>query len=296
MKKKVRATLAVMAGAILVGIVARVFIIVIHTDMNTGFLYHGEELLCNLMYYGVIAAASVAAIFAARSDEKDISEQTAAGICAPKVVVMGMAVLLAGVFALIEGIGEIKAVSPMKFRTATDLVFAAILIATAVFTLYNRKFTPGIGYMYSLIGVFCICRGMYCFMNRMAIVTVPEYLIEALTLICMSVFFVVLAKYLSGNQSKHTRKAIAFWGTGTAALALSSSFGTLIASVAAPDVIRSRIVFSAYEAETFRQSAQGVDAYNMTMTPWVDFLLGVLTAAALVAVFTRSPKSGKSEP
>lgn len=291
MKKKVRATLAVSAGALIIGIAARVFIIVVHTDMKTGFLYRGEELLCNLLYYGVIGAAAVAAIFTARSDEKDLSEQTAADIGVVKTVIMGFAAMLAGICSLFEGFDELKAISPMRFRTFSDFIFAAVLLAVAFVALYKKKFTPGLGYSFSLIGAYCICRGMYCFMNRMVIITVPEYLIECLGLIMMSVYFVLLAKFLSGNGQKHTRKALAFWGAGASALTLSGAFGTLIASVAAPDIIRSRIVFSSYAAESFRQSSAGIEAYNLVVTPWTDFFLGVLIAVSMIAVFTKSAKN-----
>lgn len=50
MKKKGMTTLAVMSAGIILSLLARIYVIVAHTDMTTGFLFHGEELLCNILY------------------------------------------------------------------------------------------------------------------------------------------------------------------------------------------------------------------------------------------------------
>lgn len=297
MKKNGKITLAVLTAGTILSWAVRIYVIVAHTDMKTGFLYHGEELLCNILYYGIIAAAAVAAIFTARADEKNgIKDQTSADITGAKAAAIGFLTLIAGLFSAYEGATEMRAISPTKFLIGVDFVFAAVLIAIAFAVLYKKEFTPGLGYSYSLIGAYCICRGIYCFMNRMAIITVPEYLIECLSLIGMSIFFVLLGRFLSGNETKRTRKAICFWGVGTASLTLSSALGTLIASFAAPEEIRVRIVYTSYAAESFRQASAGVDAYKMVITPWVNCTLGVLIAAALVVMFTKtSAKTEKPE-
>lgn len=296
MKKNTKITLAVLAAGTILSLAARVYIIVVHTDMKTGFLYHGEELMCNLLYYGIIAAAAVVSIFTARADEKSgVGEKTAADIGGAGVTVIGFLAMIAGGFAAYEGLTEFKAVTPTNFLIAVDFLFAALLVVIAFATISKKRFTPGLGYSYSLIGAYCICRGIYCFMSRMAIVTVPEYLIECISLIGMSVYFVMLGRFLSGNETRHTRKLVCFWGVGTAAITLSSALGTIIALFAAPEEIRVRIVLSSYEAESFRQASAGADAYKLTATPWVNLALGALIVASLVTVFTKSVRrSGAS--
>lgn len=288
MKKNGRITLAVFAAGIILSTLVRIYVIVAHTDMLTGFLYHGEELLCNGLYYGIVLAAMIASIFTARADDNSLDvKRTAADISGTRAVVIGFATLLAGVCSAYEGIKEIHAVSPMLFLMITDFLFALMMMIIAFMTLYKKSFTSGLGYSYSLIGIACLCRGIYCFRNRMAIVTVPEYLIECLSLIGMAVFFVLLGGFLSGNETKHTRKALCFWGTGSAALVFSSAIGTLIASVAAPEEIRRRIVYSSYAAESFRQSSMGVDAYKMVIVPWTNVFLGLIAAVSLFAMFMK---------
>ena len=289
MKKNAKITLAVMAAGVILSLAVRVYVIVAHTDMTTGFLYHGEELLCNALYYGIIAAAAVISVFTARVDEKNgIEEQTATDIGSAGAAVIGFFTLFAGLFAAYEGLKEMKAITPTNFLIVIDFLFAAVLIVIAFATVSKKSFTPGLGYSYTLIGAYCICRGIYCFMSRMAIVAVPEYLIESLSLIGMSVFFAMLGRFLSGNETRNTRKFLCFWGIGTASITFSSAFGTLIARAIAPEEIRVRIVMTSYEAESFRQASAGVDAYKLVATPWVNVLLSGVIVASLVALFIKT--------
>lgn len=289
MKKNTKITLAMLAAGTILSLAVRVYVIVAHTDMTTGFLFHGEEMLCNVLYYGIILAASVASVFTARIDEKNgVGELTASDIGGAGATVIGILMMFAGIFAAYEGLSEIKAITPTAFLIVIDFLFAAVMIAIAFVTIYKKGFTPGVGYSYSLIGAYCICRGIYCFMSRMAIVTVPEYLIECLSLVGMSVFFVLLGRYLSGNETKHTRQLVSLWGIGTAALTLSSALGTLIARFAAPEEIRARIVFTSNEAESFRQASAGADAYKLVATPWVNLFLGAVIVASLISIFVKS--------
>lgn len=296
MKKNGRITLSVLAAGVILSTLVRIYVIVVHTDMmHTGFLHHGEELLCNGLYYGIVLAAMIAAVFTARADDKRLGvPRTASDISGPRAVVLGFLTLFAGLFAAYEGIAEIHAISPMLFLTISDLIFAIMLMIIAFFTLYKKSFTPGLGYSYSLIGVYCVFRGIHCFRNRMVILTIPEYLIECLSLIGMAVFFVLLGGYLSGNETKRTRKALCFWGTGSASLVLSSALGTLIASVIAPEEIQNRIVYSSYAAESFRQSSMGADAYKMVIVPWTNVFFGLLIVSLLVVMFMK-PKGRTSE-
>lgn len=291
MRKNGRLTLAVLAAGIVLSTAVRSSVIAAHTDMKTGFLFHGDEPLCNILYYGIILAAAVTSVFTSRIGEKGCVVGSAADISGSGTVVTGFLALGTGMLSAYEGISELRAVSPMLFLTVIDLLFAAVLLVIGFATLYKKRFTPGLGYTYSLIGVYCVFRGLYSFMNRMVIVTVPEYLIETLSLICMSVYFLMLGRYLSGNETRRTPGAICFWGTWASALVLSSALGTVIASLAASGEVSERIVFSTYAAESFRQASRGIDAYNMVITPWVNLILGVMIVVSVVMMLGSPARS-----
>lgn len=293
MNRNGKITLAVMAASVIISTAVRFLVIAKHTDMKTGFIYHGEELLWNFLYYGIIGAAATAAVFISRNGGAKPFKPDKIG--SVKAQVVGFLTMVAGMFSLKEGIDEIGAITPTEFLIVVDFVFAVIFVTIGFFTVFRvvlmalgfakfgkRSFTPGLGYSYTLIGAYCVCRGIYCFMSRMAIIAVPEYAIEIISLIILSVVFVLFGKYLSGNASKRTRGALCFWGTSAAALVLSSSFATIIASFAAPEEVSSRIVFTSYAAESFKQASQGVDQYNLVATPWVNIVLGILAVVAVV--------------
>lgn len=309
MKKSSKITLAVLAAGAVLSLAVRILVIIKHTDMHTGFLYHGDEILWNGLYYGLIIAAMAVSIFTAHADEKRTGiRQTAEDITGVRAVVMSVALMAAGISSICEGIAEIRAISPSKFLMIIDFAFGGLFVLIAFVTVCKKRFTPWLGLSYMLLGIFCICRCMYCFMNRMVILTVPEYLIESISLIVMSVFFVLQGRYLSGRNEKHTKKALCFWGAGALSLVFSSVLGTLIASVAAPEEIRRRIVYTSYAAESFKQSSGGVDAYKMTVAPLTDVMLGAIVAAFLVLIFlgarpkseqpalTKTEQNGQAEP
>lgn len=297
--KKIKLTPIVLAVGIISSTVVRFLVITGHTEISndplkrsTGFLFHGDELLWNGLYYGLILLAAVAAIFISIADVKRDAEPIAGpGIGKAKTIVVGLLTMTAAVFAAYEGMDEMRAFTPTAFLIISDFVFALVMAVIAFVTLSGKCFTPVVGYLYSLIGAYCICRGIYCFMSRMAISTVPEYVIQCLSLIGMAIYFVTLARFLSGNASKHTKKTLSFWGVGTASLTFSSALGAFIAKLAAPDDIKACIVYNSAAAENYRQARAGADAYNLVITPWTEILLGLIIVVTLVIAFSKPSES-----
>lgn len=293
--KKIKLTPIVLALGIIGSAVVRFFVITEHTEISndplkrsTGFLFHGDELLWNGLYYGIIIIAAIAAIITAIIDSKSETEPlTGLSIGKGRTIAVGLLIMTAAVFAAYEGMDEMKAFTPTVFLIIADFAFAVLMAITAFVTLSNKRFTPIIGYLYSLIGAFCICRGIYCFMNRMAVSTVPEYVIQSLSLITLAIYFVMLARFLSGNCGKHTRKALCFWGVGAASLTFSSAIGAILAKLIAPDDIKKCIVFSSTAAENYRQARAGSDAYNLVVTPPVELVLALVVALTVVIAFTK---------
>lgn len=294
MRKNGKITLAVLAAAIVLATAVRMFVISSHTDMTTGFIYHGDEMLCNLLYYGVIAAAATASIFTLRIGQAGMTVGRAEDIPGGGVVVLGFLDLAAGIFAVLEAVNEYNAISPTVFLMVSDYVFAAIIIAIGFVTLFKRHFTPGLGFSYAIIGVYVISRALYGLMIRMSVIFVPEYLIEALAYIGMAIYFPILGRYLSGNEHRPTAGAMCFWGIGLSSMVLSSALGTVITNFTAPAEISERIVFTYAEAESFRQASRGIDAYNMVVTSWVDIVLALIVAVSVVLLLV-SPSRFKED-
>lgn len=278
------ALIAAGAGFVLC-LAARLVTILFFTDMKTGFLTHGSEILCNLLNYGFLAAAAIAAGVLLRKEPKFVKPSENG------CLVIGFFTLLAAICAGYEGITETSALSPSVFLIISDFVGAVYMAALAFALLYKKSFTPALGFCYSIVGVYCVFRGISVFMNRMAIATVPEYLAEVLQIALLALFFAMFARLFSGNGDRATTPMMYFTGVGAAILTLSTSLGVILSKLFAPAEIAERISASANYAEVFYQNNHGRDSYIMTFTPFVNMALGLLAAAAVVVAL----KSAKAE-
>ncbi|MDE7228868.1 MAG: hypothetical protein K2N56_00175 [Oscillospiraceae bacterium] len=280
--KKIRITPFVIAAGIVLGTAARVFA-VSRTDMKTGLLLPDTAFVCNWLYYGIILLAAVGAVISSHIDTKrgacgTVEIKPSAGVC----IAVGFGLIAAALCACYDGIDEMDAFTPTGFIILVDFIAAAALCIIALCTLYSKRFSPGLGFVYILGGGYYVCRGIYCFMIRMAIVTIPEYLIDCLTTICGAVFFVMFARLFSGNGGKLTAKAFFAWGTMTCVISFSSFLGAAVSKLL-PEVSK-RIVFSANQAEFYFQSLRGIDAYHMAFPPLPNLAVGVFAAVSMIAV------------
>lgn len=277
------APIVIAAGAVLAA-AARVYAIS-RTDMNVGTLLHDTSLICNVLYYGIIILTVAAAVFASHFDQKRGNGDGADAVPGVGgVIAVGFGLLAAALGCGYDGVMEKDALSPSLFVMIVDFGFAAILGIIAFVTLYKKKFSPGLGFVYVLGGAYYVCRGVNCFVIRMAIATIPEYLIDCLTVICGAVFFVLFAKLMSGNGGKLTVKAFFAWGAAAFVMAASSFLGAAASKLLLSSEISDRIVFTANEAENNFQALHGIDAYLMAFPPLPNIALAVFAAAAMIAV------------
>ncbi len=290
--KNIRITPIIIAAGVVLGTAARVFAIS-RTDMTTGFLSRDTALLCNILYYGIIILTAAAAVISSHIDGKHgvcgTAEMKVSAKCAAAV---GFGLLAAALCVCYDGMGESKAFTPTGFMVFVDYVFAAALGIIAFVTLYMKEFKPGLGFSYVIGGIYFACRGIYCFMSRMVITAVPEYLIDCLTAIFGAVFFAVFARLFSGNGTKAAVKTFFALGSVTCVMTLSSFLGAAVSKLLLSSEISERIVFSANEAEFYFQALHGADAYKMAFPPLPNAALGVFAAIAMTAVcFARNTQN-----
>lgn len=276
---KGKLTLIAAAVGTLLASAARVFVIA-KTDMNTGLIVHGSEALCNILYFvPVLLTVAVCFVTWVRDPEADVS-----GLEGRGAVIIGFGLLVVAICAGYEGLSERAAVTPSGFLIFVDFLFAGMLCVIAFVTLFLKEFKPGLGFVYAFGGGFCVLRGINCFKDRMVVTAIPEYLIDCLITVGGAVFFLMLARLLSGNAGKLTRGALFGWGIGTAVVAASAYIGDGIAKLFLPSEISDRIVFSANQAEWFYQGLHGRDAYQLAFPSIADGAVGLFAFAALTAV------------
>ena len=298
MRKNSRLSVWLMAGAFVLCLITRLFQIILGTDMTSGFLYHDNGFLLDWGYYGlIILTFALAIVFAVIDGKKGgFASTPLSDISDGRAAVIGFGLLLTGMCAFYEGFAEKGALAPLKLLIYIDFIAGALMVLLAFMTLYKKEFTHALGFCYVLPGAYFMLRGVCVFMKRMVITAVPEYLIEALSVLVGSLFFMQLSKLLSGNEKKFTRITVCGYGVTAAVLTLSSALATITAGFAAPEEISSRITATAYNSELFFQASMGENAYFMTYTPWVNVAMGITAAAATIVLFMGEKPSKAESP
>lgn len=290
--KKSKITLLVMAVGFVLCTAVRMYSIVACTDMTTGFYYHDNELLCNIVYFGLIALTFIGTLIAVHFDKQNaFGDLRSSDITGGKAVVIGFGTLILALCAVYDGMGETKQLTPSSMMMITDYAFTAVFAILAFIVLYKKEFKPAMGFFYSVGGMYFIMRGIYCFNNRMVMASVPEYLIEVLCIIGGAVSFMMIARFLSGNIEKLTKNALCGWCSTTAVLTLSNGLAVILADLVAPEEISNRITPSVYEAEMYRQTHFGIDGYMMVYMPYVFLAMGLFISAVMLVMFFTTPKN-----
>jgi len=218
-----------------------------------------------------------------------------------------------------EGYMQTQSITPSAFLIFVGFLCGMATIIVSFIILYKKVVTPTLGFCLVIPAAYYTLRGIGVFLDRMVVAAIPEYLIECLSYIGAAVFFMQLAKLLTGNESKTTRVIVSVVGLTTALMILSSAFAVIAADLFFPDAA-SHIQPNAAMAELCRENdlstavafigavgkvadidnAYALHSYHMAYTSWVDVCIAlcmVLTVVSLhfkttpAAPETKQPKS-----
>lgn len=300
MTKNSKFSLFAIIPAFLLCAAARFFQVSDGTDFSTGFLYNENGFLVNFAFNGLLILTLVAVIALCILDKKRGSayfENDVRGTMVDmRAVAVGFPLLIAGALAAYEGYLQMGALTPSAFLIFVDFLFGALMIVQGFVILYKKEITAALGFSLVIPAVYYTLRGICVFIDRMVIASVPEYLIECLIIIGMGVFFMLLAKLFSGNESKRTRTAVSAVGITVSVMTLSSAVATIAADLLYPHDIGTRIVANANDAELYRQALISQTAlmnvsdhgYHMAYTSWVDVAMALLILLTLAALYRKA--------
>lgn len=307
MTKNSKLSLFAIAPAFVLGFLARFFQITNGTDFSTGFFHDENGFFMNFAFYGLLILTLAAVIALCLLDKKRGSayfeNNIPAAVVDMRAVAVGFPLLLAGAMAAYEGYLQINTLTPSAFLIFVDFFFGAAMVILGFVILYKKEITLGIGFSLIIPAVYYTLRGICVFIDRMVIASVPEYLLECLTIISMGVFFMLLAKLLSGNESKRTRTAVSAVGATVSVMTLSSAIATIAADIIYAHDIGTRIVSNAADAELGRQTllSQTVlmnvsdHGYHMAYTSWVDVALAIGIILMLAALYSKAKPASSDE-
>ncbi|MCH5204000.1 MAG: hypothetical protein J1F03_04580 [Oscillospiraceae bacterium] len=285
MTKNGRASMiAIIAGFVLC-LAARTAGILFFTDMKTGFLFHGNELMYCLIFYGICAAAAVlTAVLAPKLPVESVRHSKT------QTLIIGWLMVIIAALAAWDGFLNISAENASLIIIIGDFAAALYIEIVGIMTLIKKEISAGLGFMYSVVGIYFILRGVCVILQNMIILSVQEYLLEVLGVTAGGVFFAIFGKIYSGNCEKRSMFFMRFWGAGAAVLTLSSSFGTIFAKLFGSEEIAGRITADFTEAQRyFQENAMSADgAYMMSFVPYVNMIMGIFAAAAVIMSFSEN--------
>ncbi len=307
MIKNSKFSLFAIIPAFILGFLARFFQIANGTDFSTGFLYNENGFFMNFVFYGLLILTLGAVIVLCFLDKKRGSayfeNDVRSTMVDMRAVAVGFPLLIAGAMAAYEGYLQMSALTPSAFLIFVDFFFGAAMVILGFVILYKKEITPAVGFSLVVPAIYYTLRGICVFIDRMVIASVPEYLIECLTIIGMGVFFMLLAKLLSGNESKRTRTAVSAVGATVSVMTLSSAIATIAADIIYPYDIGTRIVANANDAELYKQTIISQTAlmnvsdhgYHMAYASWVDVILAIGIILMLAALYAKAKPAQTQE-
>ncbi len=281
------------------------FMQIVGTDFRIGSLYDDVSFIADYGFAILLVLTFAAVILLARLDRKNgaalYQNNIRETMVDMKAVAVGFPLLVAGAMAAYEGFMQTKALVPSAFLMFVDFVLGGAMAILGFIILYKKEITSLLGFCVIVPALYYTLRGIGVFMGRMAIFTIPEYLIEALTIIGMGVFFMLLAKLLSGNEGKRTRTALCAVGVVTAVMTLANAFAVMIVDIfgiqnAEGFNLADRIVENSVEAAKFKQALIskfiftdiGDHGYYMAYTSWVDVVMAVGIVLILIALYKKN--------
>lgn len=294
MKKNSMLSLIAAAPAFVLLTVARFVQIAGGTDMETGFLLKDNGFLINFSFYGLMLVTLITVtLLGILTDKKKNSSYYTNDISVMvdgRAVMLGFPLLLAGAMTVYEGYMQTQALTPSGFIVFIDFVFGAIMLILGFIVLYKKEISKLLAFSLVVPALYYTLRGIGVFLDRMAVASIPEYLIECFTIIGAAIFFMQLAKLLTGNETKHTRTLLCTVGLTTATATLANAVAVILADVIDPYSVSERIASTANAAEIAMQRIlpTGKFGYHMAYTSWVDVIISVLMVLTLVAMFMRS--------
>lgn len=104
-----------------------------------------------------------------------------------------------------------------------EIVIMAAYLATAFIFFANKGIKRSVGYVQLIISVSFTVKAASLFMQDTIIVRVSDELILLLSYVSSVMFFLAIGRFITGNENKHTREKLLFFGAAAAVLSVAAS-------------------------------------------------------------------------
>lgn len=289
MTKNSKLSLFAAIPAFIVLFIVRLMLIAGGTDFDHGFYYDENGALANFSYYGLLIITFVVLLALNITDKKKGSlyhTNAVSQMVDSKAVMLGFPLFVAGALVMYEGYLQTTSLTPSAYLIFVNFVMGAAITIVGFVILFKKEITPAVGFSLIVPALYYTMRGIGVFLERMAVTTIPEYLIDCLSVIGAALFFMQLAKLMTGNESKTTRPIVLSAGLTTALMILSNAFAVIAADVLYPEGAGSRIAANFVIAQTEQQKllSQFTYGYHMAYTSWADVVIAAGIILAVIAL------------
>ena len=192
-------------------------------DMNAGFLP------CYGLYILFILAA-VILVIGAVSDKKKSHEAfrfKAKSLSPKQTSALGFSFVAAAALKLYDLVFGFK----LSLDYAGEAVIFVVFAVIGFILLSKKAVSPSAGYLQLLISISFTIKSAVLFMQDTIIVRVSDELILLMSYIMSVLFFLALGRFLSANESKHSRGKLFVCGGTAAILSLCASLSGYIALI-----------------------------------------------------------------
>ncbi len=104
-----------------------------------------------------------------------------------------------------------------------EMVIMAAYLITAFIFFANKGIKRSAGYVQLIISVSFTVKAASLFMQDTIIVRVSDELILLLSYVSSVMFFLAIGRFITGNENKHTREKLLFFGGAAAVLSVAAS-------------------------------------------------------------------------
>lgn len=232
MNKKSKLALFSFIPLVMICITFRVIQYSFAVDFNTGFL----KLDARIHEYALVLCLAFSFIIYLSLAILDKSKKSKAftinkNQVSPKLLkVFGFSLILSAVTIVIK-IPEAISAGRKEYLLLFFMLFGIVMLACAGFYILIKRTIDGFsGLLFAGISVYVVIRAAMFFLNRMVVLSVPQYILEILSRLSLVLFLLSFARIMLDAEKRFTRITAIVMGLFSATMIFTTEIGPFITS------------------------------------------------------------------
>lgn len=156
----------------------------------------------------------------------------------PKLLkAFGFLLILSAVTIVIK-IPEVINAGKKEYLLLFFMLFGIVILSSAGFYILTKRAVNGVSaLLFAGIAVYVVLRTAMLFLNRMAVLSVPQYVLEILSRLSLVFFLLSLARMMLDSEKKFTRLTAIVMGLFSATMIFTTELGAFFAAFIADESV-----------------------------------------------------------